>query len=385
MKKFDVIIVGCGVYGSSISYYLASQGVKTLTLEKFAPNHPYGSSHGMTRIIRTAYAEDPLYVPLVRRARDLWFDLQKQSGLEVMRLTGGLQIGSPNGSLVAGATASAKQHGIDYELLYPSEIIDRFPVFRPSDDQVGVLEKNAGILFAEQSVKAYVELAHENGAVFNFLEPLASWKVEDAKRVIVSTGKDEYEGSSIIFAAGSWLGNLLPNIELPLSIERQTVFWMHPKINSDLLTSNKMPIFIFEEKDDPSSGQIFYGTPDVGSGLKVGKHHGGVIFPEPNVVKREITKDDEQSIRSFLERRIPIANGSVASSTTCIYTNTPDGNFIVDTHPEHSNVRFVSACSGHGFKFASIIGKIVAEEILGERSELDLSSFRFSRFATTKP
>ncbi|MDH2899540.1 MAG: FAD-dependent oxidoreductase, partial [archaeon] len=192
------------------------------------------------------------------------------------------------------------------------------------------------------------------------------------------------EGASIIFTAGGWLGNLLPELELPLSIERQTVFWMNPKMKTDLLSSNKIPIFIFEEKSDSSSSQIFYGTPDVGSGLKVGKHHGGIIVTEPADIRREITKGDEQAIRSFLERRIPIANGSVASSTTCIYTNTPDGNFLVDTHPKHGNVRFVSACSGHGFKFASVIGKIVAEEILEERGEFDLSSFKLSRFDTQK-
>lgn len=384
MKKFDAIIVGCGVYGSSISYYLASRGVKTLTLEKFALNHPYGSSHGLTRIIRTAYAENPLYVPLVRRARDLWLDLQKQSGFEVIRLVGGLQIGSPNSSLVTGATASAKQHGIDYKLLYPGEIIDRFPVFHPSDDQVGIFEKEAGILFAEQCVRSYVELAQSNGATFHFLEPVLKWRVENDERIVVSTEKDEYEGASIIFTAGGWLGNLLPELELPLSIERQTVFWMNPKMKTDLLSSNKIPIFIIEEEGDSSSSQIFYGTPDVGSGLKVGKHHGGIFVREPDAVTREITKDDERSIRSFLERRIPIANGSVASSTTCIYTNTPDENFLVDTHPEHGNVRFVSACSGHGFKFASVIGKIVAEEILEERGEFDLSSFKLSRFDTQK-
>jgi sarcosine oxidase len=380
LKQFDAIVVGCGIYGSSISYFLASEGVKILTLESFQLNHPFGSSHGMTRIIRTAYAEDPLYVPLVRKAKELWFELQNQSGSEIIRMTGGLHVGWPESYVIRGAQASARKHGIDYKLLEAKEVETQFPAFHPSPDQVGILEKEAGILFAENCVKAYVNLASESGAEFQFHEPLVKWKVRKAERVTVSTGKEEYEADSIIFASGGWLGKLLEDLRLPLSIERQVVFWMSPKTKTDLLSSNNMPIFIFEENKESQTNDIFYGTPDVGAGLKVGKHHGGTIVRDPKDVKREIATEDERPIRNFLECHIPIANGSMVSSTTCIYTNTPDGNFLIDHHPKHENVKLVSACSGHGFKFAPVIGNIVAEDYLGKKSEFDLSPFKLSRF-----
>ncbi len=377
MKKFDVIVVGCGAHGSSTSYYLASRGLKTLTLERFALNHSNGSSHGKTRIIRTAYAEHPLYVPLVRKALELWFELQELSGEGVIRLTGGLQVGPPEGSLIRGVMASAKEHGIRCEMMTPREIKDRFPVFSLAEDQTGVFEKIAGILFPELCIKAYVELAQERGSIFHFSEPLIKWTHGRNGDFVVTTEKEQYAATSVVFTAGSWLSSLVSDLELPLTIERQTVFWMRAKETTNLLSVEKMPIFIFEEGLSTSS--LFYGTPDVGDGIKVGRHHGGSIADSPEQIVRQVTMRDEAPIRHFLEKRIPIANGDVVSSTTCIYTNTPDRNFIVATHPKYNNLWIVSACSGHGFKFASVLGKTVAQDILGERSELDLSPFKLKR------
>jgi sarcosine oxidase len=383
LKKFDAIVVGCGIYGSSTSYHLASKGLKTLTLEKFMLNHSYGSSHGRTRIIRTAYTESPLYVPIVKRALQLWFELQNLSQESIIRLTGGLQVGPPNGSLIVGASRSAREYEIEHEILPAKEIQDRFPVFSPVEGSVGMYEKDAGVLFAEECVKAYVKLAEEEGGLFTFSEPMVRWAVAEREHgFVVTTAKEEYEANSLILTSGSWTRELVPDLGLPLEIERQTVFWMNPKEPSHFLSADQMPIFIFEESGPGLSSSLFYGTPDVGDGIKAGKHHGGAILQKPDEVKREVTKEDEMSIRAFLEKRIPVANGTVASSTTCIYTNTPDGNFIVDSHPKHKNLWIVSACSGHGFKFASAIGEIIAQEILEEKSQFDLAAFKLNRFTT---
>ncbi len=378
MQSFDAIIVGCGAYGSSVSYYLTSLGMKTLTIEQFNLNHNLGSSHGKTRIIRTAYAEGPIYVPLVIRARELWFELSKLCGKEVICLTGGLQVGRADGFLINGAETSAKKHGIEYEKLSPSEIKDRFRgVFSPDKDQVGMYEKGAGVLFPERCIEAYVRLAEEKGAVFSFSNPLVKWTYNRSEgNFAVVTAGESYTSRYLVLTAGSWLSKLVPELALPLFVERQNVFWMGAVKDRELLSPNlKMPIFIFEE-----GRELFYGIPDFGDGLKVGKHHGGQLSSKPEDIDRTIRDEDERELRTFLGKRIPSANGDVLASSVCIYTNTPDGNFIVDHHPEYENLWILSACSGHGFKFASSIGKTVADLIAGKGAEFDLAQFSLKRF-----
>lgn len=374
MRTCDAIVIGLGGMGSAIAYDLAMHGVKVLGLEKFSLNHTNGSSHGRTRIIRTAYFEHPNYVPLVKRAMELWFKLQNDSGMDLIRMTGGLMFGRPESELVVGALESAKQHNLPHETLTPEQVKSRYPVFRPSEDEVAVYEKNAGILFPEKCVEAHAKLAKERGAELHYEEPVIEWRAEQGN-VVVKTDSETYRANSAIFASGGWSSEILSELSLPLRCERQTMFWFKPLENAGLIAPDKMPIFMWQLQD----GGYFYGFPDLGDGLKAARHHGGQ-YTTPDAVSRTVTEEDEMPVRHFLNSRIPWASGSVLSSTTCFYTNSPDEHFVIDYHPKHRNVVVVSACSGHGFKFASAIGEVVREMVIDGKTTRDISLFRMNRF-----
>lgn len=372
-----MIIVGSGAYGSSLTYHLSRLGAKTLTLERFHLNHTNGSSHGKTRIIRTAYAESPIYVPLLKRAWVLWYELAKEVGVDLIRKTGGLYAGRAEGPIVSGVIESARTHGLEYAILDSKEILDRFRIFRLAEDQVGVYENDAGVLFPERCIEANYNLAKEKGAEYHFGE-IVTGVSEDKSRneVIVTTNKELYSARKVVLACGGWISSLLSPIPLGVKIERQVAFWFAPiEGKRQLFSEGRMPVFLSEEKGGDGSPDFFYAIPDYGDGIKVARHHGGQIHARPECVSRIVTPEDEALIRTFLGRRMPDANGIVSSSSTCIYTDTPDGNFLLGKAPSYDNVIFVSACSGHGFKFASVIGEILAREFIGEPTEYDLSRF----------
>jgi sarcosine oxidase len=372
---FDWIVVGLGAMGSAAAYHLARKGVKVLGLEQFGMNHQNGSSHGRSRIIRSAYFEGPAYVPLVKRAFQLWGQLEAEYGVRLLLHTGGLMIGRPDGPLLTGAMRSAREHGLEYQVLSSDEIENRFPVFRVPPDHVGLYERAAGILIPEMCIEAALQLAQRNGAALRFHEKVVGWGADD-RGVEVRTDRASYTAGGIIFAAGPWSTTLLGDLNLPLKCERQVVFWFQPTVRRDLFSADNMPIFIWES-DGPT---IFYGIPEFdGQGVKVARHHGGECAP-PEQIRRQVTPEDEQPVRDFLRAHMPWADGPILSATTCLYTNTPDGHFIIDFHPRHRNVIIISACSGHGFKFASSIGEVVQELALEGRSRLNLEPFALKRF-----
>ncbi len=375
MRKFDAIVIGLGAMGSAIAYQLASHGIKVLGLEKFGLNHTNGSSHGKTRIIRTAYIEHPSYVPLVQRAFELWFQLQAESRKNLIKITGGIMFGRPGSELVSGTINSARQHNLPYEVLSAREAASRFPVFEPDEDEVAVYEKNAGILFPEECVAAQAELAEKFGAELRFNEEITRWEASN-DGVVVGTRNETYNANFAIFATGAWLTELVSELKLPLRCERQVPFWFRPKKDGASFTPGGMPIFIWQMKD----GGYFYGIPNVGDGVKTAKHHGGE-YTSPDQVRREVTDQDEAPVRHFLKKHIPLLDDSPLASTTCLYTNSPDEHFIIDFHPQHRNIVIVSPCSGHGFKFSSAIGEAVMEMVQDGRTKLDISLFKISRFS----
>lgn len=374
MKSYDVIVIGLGAMGTAITYNLARHGVKALGLEKFSLNHTNGSSHGKTRIIRTAYFEHPAYVPLVKRAMELWFDLQKESGMNLIKLTGGVMVGERESDLVSGAVKSAKQHGIAHEILTFDEVRSRFPAFRLAQEEVAVHEKDAGILFPENCLEAHAALAKNSGADLHFNEPVVKWDANE-NGVTVRTDKESYGAGSAVFASGAWTTQIFSELKLPLQCERQVVFWFKPWKGEDLFAPDRMPIFVWQTRN-----HYFYGFPDLGEGVKVAQHHGGQ-FTTPDTVNRNVTERDEIPVRRFLESRIPGASGPSISSTTCLYTNSPDGHFMIGHHPDHRNVIIASPCSGHGFKFSSAIGEVVRELVMDGKTKHDISLFKIERFA----
>lgn len=369
-RAYDVIVAGLGAMGSAAAFHLARRGQRVLGLDRFAPPHPLGSSHGQTRIIREAYFEHPAYVPLVQRAYDLWAELERISGRRLLRQTGGLLLGAPDGVVISGARRSALQHGLRYELLTRQEVRRRFPMFEPDEGMIGLWEPRAGFLHAEACVEAHLNGARAHGAELKFNEPVRHW-APDGAGVRVTTSRDTYTAGQLVLAAGPWATTLLADLRLPLAVERQVLFWFDPGAGRDVFGPEACPVHIWET----APARYFYGFPDVGSGVKVARHHEGEIV-DPDAVRREVSADEEESMRALVRRYLPRADGALREAATCLYTNTPDGHFLIDRHPAHPPVLIASPCSGHGFKFSSAVGEALAERVTDGQTRLDLGLFR---------
>jgi sarcosine oxidase len=370
---FDVIILGLGAMGSSTAYQLASRGQRVLGIDQFTPPHAFGSSHGKSRIIREAYFEDPLYVPLVKRAYNGWAELQARTGKRVLTRTGGLMIGAPNGTVVGGARASAIEHRLPYEELSASELRARFPALRPPDDAVAIWEPRAGVLDPEAAIEAQLSLARASGAELRFGEKVTKWRATDSG-VEVTTVSGTYSAARLVISAGAWISELVPELALPLTVERNAVYWFDPLKPAEF-TPNKFPIFIHEYAPD----RTWYGFANFGDGVKVALHHQGETTTA-QTVRRAVSAAEIEGMRTLMKLFLPNADGPLRSTTVCLYTNSRDDNFILDAHPEHPAVFIASPCSGHGFKFSIAIGELIADDIMGERARFDLTPFRIARF-----
>lgn len=374
-ETFDVAIVGLGATGSAAAWHLARRGVQVLGLDRHAPPHSLGSSHGRTRIIREAYFEHPLYVPMVQRAYELWAELEREAGQPLLRLTGGLVLGRPDSAVFGGALRSAREHGLPHEVLTAEQVRRRFPVLVPDDDMTAVLEPRAGMLFPEECVEALQRAARAHGAVLEHEQPVTGWEADGAG-VAVTTPAGRRRAGHLILSAGPWLPRLVEPLALPLQVERQLSHWFEPTGRADAFDANRCPVTIWED----AARRIFYTIPDPGGqGLKAGIHHEGERV-DPDTVRREPTAEDEARVRKLLARFMPAANGRLRDARVCLYTNTPDGHFVIDHHPGNARVILASPCSGHGFKFATALGEALADLVTNGRSRFDLSPFRADRF-----
>jgi sarcosine oxidase len=357
MSEYDVIVVGLGAMGSAALYELSKRGRRVLGLEAFEPGHRRGSWHGESRVIRLAYYEHPSYVPLLLRAYELWADLERVSGEDLLHITGGLMIGRPESELVSGARASAEEHGLDYELLDAAELRQRYPALKLADDEVALAEPRAGFLRPERCVETHVRLARAAGAETRYAEPVRSWQAT-AQGVQVTTDTGRYAADQVVFTCGARIGQVLGEDVAPVRAERVTLFWMEPLV-PELFVIGRLPIYLWDTSDDG----LFYGFPHVDwPGVKVSRHHSGE-FCDPDGVDRTVNAEDERKLRSSIQDRIPALNGPVVSSTVCLYENSPDGHFIIDRVPAQPNVIFGGGFSGHGFKFASVVGEVLADMV----------------------
>jgi sarcosine oxidase len=372
-----VIVVGLGAMGCATLFHLARRGLSVLGLEQYSPGHTLGSSHGDSRIIRELYFEHPLYVPLVQRAYQLWNDLEQRTSTELMAITGGLMIGPRDGAVVEGTLRSAAEHGLASETLDAGEIRARYPAFDIDGDLVAVVDPRAGYLDPEACNAAHLSAAIESGARAQFEEPVLKW-TPDGEGVRVKTGADAYSARSLVLTAGAWTRGLLPEIRLPLTVERQVVFWLDPKVEPAGYDRSRFPIYAYEYK--PRS--ICYGFPRLPRGVKASVMHDGETSGEPASVRRTIDDSDLASLRAAVKPVLPaLADAPVRESGICLFTNTPDHDFIIDFHPSYRQVIISSPCSGHGFKFASAVGEVNADLLADGRSRFDLSPFRLDRFS----
>lgn len=374
--RYDSIVAGLGAMGSLTLHELAARGHRVLGIDRFAPPHTMGSTHGRSRIIREAYFEDPRYVPLVQRAYRKWAELEATSATTLFRQTGGLMLGLPDSVLVRGARLSAELHGLPHDVLSATEVVQRFPAFRPEPGMVGVWEPRAGILDPELAITTALAVATANGAEVHTNETLLGWE-PDGDGVVVTTSAGVYAATSLVIAVGAWTRETVKELRLPLKVQRNVQFWFSPCRNDAQFSPDRFPVFISEGAAHGS----WYGFPDTGDGLKVARHHHGPEV-DPNTVDRSVSDEEVDGVRAIMKQFLPDANGPLRMSAVCLYTNAPDEHFVIGRHPQHPAVIVASPCSGHGFKFASAIGEALADMATGHESSADVSSFALERFSS---
>ena len=369
----DVGIVGLGAMGSMTALELARRGKRVIGFDRFRPPHALGSSTGRTRIIREAYYEHPQYVPLVQRAYLKWAELEREGNVSLLTPTGGLMIGPPDGVLVAGARRSADAHALPYQMLDAAGVRRRFPVFHVRDHEAGLYEPRAGVLRPEAAIETALALARSAGAELRYEEPVLQWR-PDAEAISVFTRAGEHRVRRLVLAGGAWMAGALPGVALGLTVARQALFWFEPEGDRAMVSAGRMPVFIWEW----APGRMFYGFPDQGSGVKVAIHHEGEPA-DPDLVRRTTGPDEALGLRAIMSGLTPAFNGRLTESAVCLYTNTPDGDFLIDRSPADRRVILASPCSGHGFKFASALGEVLADLALDRSPAFDLEPFRLRR------
>ena len=371
---YDVAVIGLGAMGGAALLNLARRGVRVVGIEQFEPGHDRGSSHGETRIIRIGYFEHPSYVPLLRRTYELWRELEAECGRPLVHITGIAEIGPPDGEVVAGTLRASREHGLPHEVLDAKEVMRRFPAFRIPDHDVGVVQPDGGFLDVEPSIHAMIALAKAANAEVRTGEMVRTIK-PTTSGVVVETDRGTIEAKTAIVAAGAWLSKLLPNLPGKLTVTRQVQAWFEPK-DASTFEAGRFPVFLLESRHG-----VHYGFPPHGnSPVKIAKHHASDKVVDPDTVDRTISAADEAEIRDAVAEHVPAANGRMIAAKTCLYTNTLDHDFIIDTLPGTANVIVASPCSGHGFKFAPVVGEILGDLATERATRHDISRFRLGRF-----
>jgi sarcosine oxidase len=376
MARFDVVVVGLGVMGSAALHRLAVRGVRVLGIEQFEPGHDRGSSHGATRIIRLGYFEHPSYVNLLRDAYPLWRELEGKIGRRLLHITGIAEIGTPASALVQGTLAAARLHALPHDVLDAAALMRRYPAFHVPSDFVAVVQPDGGFLDAELALLAFIELARAAGAVTRTSERVLAIEPHSGG-VRVVTGSDAVDASAVIVTAGARVKSLIPDLSAPLRVTRQVLAWFEPR-KTAMFSGDRFPVFMIE-----SPHGFHYGFPmDASRGVKVGKHHHLDEAVDADNYDRTVSACDEGVIRAALKSYIPAADGKLVAATTCLYTMAPDGDFIIDALPDWPQVVIGSPCSGHGFKFAPLVGEILADLATTGQTPRDISRFRLTRFTT---
>jgi len=382
MPAYDVAVIGLGATGAAALYHLARRGQKVVGLEQATPGHDGGSSHGESRIIRMAYFEHPSYVDLVRVAYANWRDLERVSGRAVITTTGILEAGHSGSALVRDTLASAVLHDLPHETLTGRQASARFPAFDLPDDWEAVFQPDAGILSADLAIRLHVEGALASGAEVRTQTRVRAIEPTGASVRLVMDDGATIEAGVVIVAAGGWIGELVPELRPQLTLSRQVVAWFAPS-QPALTGPDRFPVFLLDADADPAAGtpaDVIYGFPDfAGTGVKAASHLLGRTLETADEARQDGEAADARRILDVVGRLIPAAAGPVKQLKTCIYTSTPDADFIVDTHPSDPRIVLASACSGHGFKFASLLGEVLADLAITGSTPYDISRFALAR------
>jgi sarcosine oxidase len=371
-EQFDVIVIGVGALGSAAVFHLARSGRRVLGIERFGVPNEQGSSHGVTRIIRLAYYEDPSYVPLLRRAYELWRELEAVAGEQLLHITGSVDAGPPDSFVFEGSVRSCVEHGLEHEIVDGAEVNRRFPGYHLPAESMAVLQPDGGFLLPERCIVAHADAARALGAEIRTDERVLEWEPVGGG-VRVTTDRATYEAERLVLAAGAWEGKLTG---LPVVAERQVLAWLDP-LRPELFTPERFPVFNLIVEEGRYYGFPVFGIP----GFKFGRYHHLEEEGDPDVLDREPAPRDEQVLRDFAERYFPDGAGPTSSLKACLFENTPDEHFLLGLHPEHENVIVAGGGSGHGFKFASVIGEVVGQLARGESPQLEIGLLSPGRFS----
>jgi sarcosine oxidase len=374
-QTYDVIVVGVGGMGAAACFHLARRGLRVLGLEGHDIPNTRGSSHGETRIIRLAYSESPAYVPLLRRAFQLWRELGETIDERLLYTTGSIDAGPPGSGLFEGSLASCLEHGLRHVTMSGAEVNRRYPGYRLPDNHLCLLQPDGGFVLPERSIVAHVTMAQAMGADIRAHEPVLGWEQLPGGGVRVRTSRTGYEAARLVLSPGAWIGDLVPALRNVAVPERQVLGWFQPR-HPGWFGPDAFPVgnLDFEE------GRYYLLPAWRVPGLKVGLYHHLGETGHPHELIREVTADDEAVLRRCIARYFQDADGPVMALHACMFTNTPDEHFVIDSLPGMEEVLVVSACSGHGFKFVPVVGEIVADLVSIGRSRFDLSMFRLDRF-----
>jgi sarcosine oxidase len=377
-ERYDAIVIGLGGMGSATAFHLARRGRRVLGLEQYGLLHDRGSSHGLTRIIRLAYHEHPSYVPLLRRAYELWHELEQLSGERLLITTGSIEGGPEDGPLFQGALEAARIHDLPHEVLDVAELRRRFPAygdFEPSTHVV--LQPDGGFLLAERTLLAHINQAVRHGAELHFHEPVLDWEPTADGGVRVASARATYEADRLVICAGPWAGRLVPRIASLAVPERQVLAWLQPT-RPELFAPDRFPVFVLDVEEGN-----YYGFPehDV-PGFKFGRYHHLREPMDPDDPDRATHPEDEAILRAFAARYFPGGAGPTILLKACIFTNSPDEHFVIDRLPDASQVSIAAGFSGHGYKFCSLVGEVMADLALDGATSHDIGLFSLSRFAS---
>ena len=367
---YDAIVIGAGGMGSATAYHLAKSGANVLVLEQFQRGHTLGSSHGPTRIIRFFY-DKAFYTELMKTAYAEWRDLESASGKSLLFITGSVCLGASGNPYGRAARQSMDAAGVESEWWSATQLAERFPQFRVSNDMDILYQKDTGFLYASECVATHLQLAEQHGATVREASPVTDidWQADVPT---VRTENDRFYGRKIVVTAGAWTGKLLAELDLPLTVTKQQVCYYQPT-DTHLFQPDRFPVFTEATAD----GEFLYGIPAFGSGVKMARHGRGQIV-SPDTCERIPDTDYIAHIDTYIQERIPEL-GKTTHAEVCLYTETPDEDFIIDTHPRCPDLLIAAGFSGHGFKFCSLVGRIMSELTLNSKTDFDIHPFRINR------
>ncbi len=379
VRSVDIAVIGLGAMGSASIYAAAKRGLRVLGVDRYEPGHPRSSSFGESRLIRLAYFEDPAYVPLVREALALWRDLEAATGETVLLVTGAIEAGFSGAPLLVDSWRSSTEHNLTSQRLTAAEANARFPAFNLPGDWDVIFQPDAGALLPEKAIRLFVEGAKAYGANVRLNTRVIAVEPAGDRVQVVLEGGERIDAGSAVVSTGAWIADLLPDIAAPLRLTRQPLMWFQPA-SPELVGHGRMPAFLFQTPAD-----LIYGLPNLcGTGIKVASHLGGGALASAEETRSAVSQAEVEHLRGMLLRYVPAAAGRFMNSSVCIYTRAPDGHFVVGLHPRAPQIVVASPCSGHGFKFASVMGEVLADLAIDRKTARPIELFNVERLLSPK-